>query len=70
MKQVNYTTSGSMSYSSEPRWNIDNLRFNTIYDIKVIPFRKYNQVRQLAIPYDTLTLKTDCSGKWSMWHGS
>ena len=65
MNQVNYTTFGTISYSSGPRAKLENLRFNIIYDIKIIPFRKNEDVKELAIPYETLRVKTGCSGKWT-----
>ena len=58
-----FISSGVVSYGSEPRLIIENLKSNTNYEIKVTPFREYKDIQELATPYKILMAKTDPFGK-------
>ena len=60
---TNYTDVAIVSYDSDPYWKIENLKINTIYYIKVTPYRKFGDNKETGKAYDTLEVKTDCSGK-------
>lgn len=61
--ETNYTVSGVVPFESDPHWNIENLRSDTVYDVKITPFRKYDDLKESADPYETLRAKTDAIGK-------
>ncbi|KAK2139295.1 hypothetical protein LSH36_1879g00026, partial [Paralvinella palmiformis] len=58
---TNYRDVGIVSYDSDPYWKIENLQINTIYYIKVTPYRKFGDRNETGKAYDTLEVKTDCS---------
>jgi len=60
---TNYRDVGIVSYDSDPYWKIENLQINTIYHIKVTPYRKFGDRNETGKAYATLEVKTDCSGK-------
>ncbi|KAK2139907.1 hypothetical protein LSH36_1562g00058 [Paralvinella palmiformis] len=61
LDDANYRDVGIVSYDSDPYWKIENLQINTIYYIKVTPYRKVGDLRETGKAYDTLKVKTDCS---------
>jgi len=62
-KGSNFTFSGVLSYKSDPQWSIEDLKVKTSYSIKVTPFRKYENMKELAKPYDTLRVQTESIGE-------
>ena len=63
LTSTNYTISGEVDYISDSRWMIESLYSNTVYDIKLTPIRKYERILDLGTPFQTLRVKTRCSGK-------
>ena len=60
---VNYKEAGTVSYNSEPKWEIENLRINTQYSIEIKPFRKQGMEKEFGTSNDILKVKTNCAGK-------
>ena len=63
LDRTNYRDVAIVSYDSDPYWKIENLQINTIYYIKITPYRKFDDLRETGKAYATLEVKTDCSGK-------
>ncbi|KAK2139540.1 hypothetical protein LSH36_1729g00000 [Paralvinella palmiformis] len=61
LDDTNYRDVGIVSYDSNPYWKIENLQINTIYYIKVTPYRKVGDLRETGKAYATLKVQTDCS---------
>ena len=62
--ELHYNISGELSYGSHPQWNIENLEYDTVYDIKLVPYRRYDKKLEFGTPYDTVRVKTDSFGKF------
>ena len=62
---LNYTTAISKHHTSSRDdlvVDVENLSFNTKYDIEVRPYRKINEETDFGSLYETLHVKTKCKG--------
>ena len=60
---ANYIEASIVSYNSEPKWEIENLRINTQYSIEIKPFRKQGTEKEFGTSYEILKVKANCAGK-------
>ena len=60
---VNYTDAGTANYSTDPYWKFENLAINTIYLVKITPFRKCDSLKDFGRPYNVLKVNTQCASK-------
>ncbi|KAK2144289.1 hypothetical protein LSH36_771g00037 [Paralvinella palmiformis] len=58
---VNYTDAGTANYSTDPYWKFENLAINTIYLVKITPFRKCDSLKDFGRPYNVLKVNTQCA---------